>query len=331
MLRLRFGPALTAPNAAMADAGADIITALERQAADVLARIEAATNLGRAAGRPFVVEFAGSPRAGKSTLLRGLERFLKRNGYSVAVVDEPLVDCGVGDKRDLACNVWTICRTLERVLELPDSARHVVLFDRGLFDRLCWLNWYRRTGQLSDQEYRVISEFIRLPRWRQMVDVVFVLTARPAVAIERELAHQVTRRTGQIVNETTLLELNEAIKSMARAARPVMNRIHLDTSDHDEQQTLRWISITVLRGLARFVDHGIADGIAEDTRRELIELKSRSISPADSSAAPASATSQPSRRRRPGDPARLVASRRTGDTCQGHVTTVRSRTPVAST
>ena len=38
--------------------------------------------------RPIVIEFSGSPKAGKTSCINSLELFLKRNGFSVQIIQE---------------------------------------------------------------------------------------------------------------------------------------------------------------------------------------------------------------------------------------------------
>ena len=46
--------------------------------------------------RPIVIEFSGSPKAGKTSCINSLEIFLKRNGFSVSIVQERASVCPDG-------------------------------------------------------------------------------------------------------------------------------------------------------------------------------------------------------------------------------------------
>ena len=62
--------------------------------------------------RPIVIEFSGSPKAGKTSCINSLELFLKRNGFSVKVVQERASVCPVSDKQSPMFNLWTACTSL---------------------------------------------------------------------------------------------------------------------------------------------------------------------------------------------------------------------------
>jgi len=62
--------------------------------------------------RPIVIEFSGSPKSGKTTIINSLELFLKRNGFRVAVVQERASVCPVADKKSPMFNIWTACTSI---------------------------------------------------------------------------------------------------------------------------------------------------------------------------------------------------------------------------
>ena len=67
--------------------------------------------------RPVVIEFAGAPKAGKTTTLSTLQAFLKRCGFKVEVVIERASVCPIRDKKHANFNIWTACTTLAQILE----------------------------------------------------------------------------------------------------------------------------------------------------------------------------------------------------------------------
>ncbi|MDI6794689.1 MAG: hypothetical protein QME81_17790, partial [bacterium] len=64
-----------------------------------------------------MIEFAGVPKAGKTTTLNQLYAFLKRCGFRVEVVVERASVCPIRDKKHANFNVWTACTTLSQILE----------------------------------------------------------------------------------------------------------------------------------------------------------------------------------------------------------------------
>ena len=90
---------------------------------DLQKRAEAARARFNGARKPIVVEFAGVPKAGKTTTLSQIQAFLKRCGFRVEVVVERASVCPIQDKKHSNFNVWTACMTLSQILQkTPDTS-----------------------------------------------------------------------------------------------------------------------------------------------------------------------------------------------------------------
>src|SRR3954469_23721694 len=88
------------------------------------------------ARRVVVLEFAGVPKAGKTSTISQLYSFLKRCGFRVKIVVERASVCPIRDKRHFTFNVWTASTTLAQILEHTqeppgDEQPQVLILDRG--------------------------------------------------------------------------------------------------------------------------------------------------------------------------------------------------------
>jgi hypothetical protein len=170
---------------------------------------------------PWVVEFAGLPRAGKSGCIAAIEHLFRRNGVSVLT---PLEGAGRAPERlkeDLvAYNAWTALYAIEQILE--GSARwgeglqrryEIVLLDRGLFDAIVWLHLFEERGELEDKNHRkTFSAFLRLKKWSNLVRQVFVFFCSPEEVLKRELYGKLTDKHGRVVSRPFLRQLRSVYK-----------------------------------------------------------------------------------------------------------------------
>src|SRR5207249_2651594 len=106
------------------------------------------------ARKPVVIEFAGSPKAGKSSTIAQLYTFLKRCGFKVKIVVERASVCPIRDKKHATFNIWTACTTLAQILESTQDPPQeddpdILILDRGLFDAICWLMMMDRLSRLT--------------------------------------------------------------------------------------------------------------------------------------------------------------------------------------
>ena len=154
-------------------------------------RAEQAAEKFSTARKPVVFEFAGVPKAGKTSTLGALQAFLKRCGFRVEVVVERASVCPIRDKKHANFNVWTACTTLAQILEKTQNPPrpedpHILILDRGLFDSICWLSMMEHLERIRPDERKIIERFLKIDDWRDRISAVFVMTVNPADAMMRE-------------------------------------------------------------------------------------------------------------------------------------------------
>lgn len=236
----------------------DIINQLEKLAGEVQQKFPVVTEKLRMAKRPFFIELSGTPKSGKTTGANRLELFLRRNNFRVRTLVERASTCPIRRKDHIYFNIWTACSTLTQMLEALEYEHQIVIIDRGLFDALCWMNWLERTGQLTQNEKKIINDFILMDRWNELLDIIFVLKVNPNNALDREFAGQLTKRPGSIMNEDTLKQFNDSIDSVYQTYKSLFKRIiFLDTNTGDPVKTVEEITDNTLRYLNDFLGEKI--------------------------------------------------------------------------
>jgi predicted NUDIX family phosphoesterase/thymidylate kinase len=191
---------------------------------------------------PLVVEFSGSPKAGKTTVLNAVAAFLKRCGYKVDVVVERASVCPIRDKRHFHFNVWTACSSLTQMLERTQAAwkpddPQIVILDRGVFDSICWMRLMTKLSRLSDANRAILENFLLLEEWRRRLAGVVVMTANPNDSMEREKGHLPVLMsdgkpvTGSIMNEDILKLYANVVANTAEELKASFPIFTLDTSE----------------------------------------------------------------------------------------------------
>ncbi len=92
--------------------------------------------------KPFIVEFTGSPEAGKTTVIHILQNRLLKMGYTVKVFPESAEICPKSfPKNSLEAKLWINLDTLTNIVQAPFLSKYdIILFDRGAMDGLFWIN-----------------------------------------------------------------------------------------------------------------------------------------------------------------------------------------------
>jgi predicted NUDIX family phosphoesterase len=215
------------------DSTAERIGILERKATEALQLKR--TSIPR---RPIVIEFCGSPKAGKTSCISALSMFLRRNGFRVKVLVERASVCPVGNKYDPLFNIWTICSAIAELSETISNTPKeydLVILDRGLFDALCWFEWQTAHQYLDGESLERIANFLTMRKWRGALDLVLIFQASAAKSIEREYASLLTRKRGSIMREPILESYLEAMKTAeTRYGHYFRNVQTFDTSEMDQ-------------------------------------------------------------------------------------------------
>ena len=206
-------------------------------------RAENAAERFRGARKPVIFEFAGLPKAGKTSTSNALQVFLKRCGFRVEIVNERTSLCPVDTRSNF--NVWAAgrvaplyaaCTTLAQILEKTQNppgfdGPDILIVDQGLFDALCWLRVMEHLERIRPEERRMIEGFLRLADWRRHISAVFVMTASPEDALQREKGLlPVERQEGAIINKKILARMLNTTRKTAQSLKNEFRIFEIDTS-----------------------------------------------------------------------------------------------------
>jgi hypothetical protein len=160
---------------------------------------------------PVVVEFAGSPKSGKSTTIEIVSHFFHRTKFRVLAPSEGASKRSPYHlRRDLvAFNAWTLNYAISELLVgyFAVERPHLIFLDRGPFDSIAWMGLLKKRGELKDDEYAIMRDFALHPQWSNLVSRLYLFTCAPSVSLERENTSKLVRREGTAMNPDTLNEL----------------------------------------------------------------------------------------------------------------------------
>lgn len=227
----------------------------------------AAERFAETARKPIVIEFAGVPKAGKTTTLGQLQSFLKRCGFRVEVVIERASVCPVRDKKHSNFNVWTACTTLAQILEkTQDPPRiddpHVLILDRGLFDSISWFTMMERLERIRTADRKIIEKFLLIDDWKERITGVIVMTASPQDAMEREKGYlQVEDVQASIMNPEVLQRMLDITNETAERLKRDFSIYTIDTSSGETKNDPRRTAEKVVDIVLSLVEEQLQEDI----------------------------------------------------------------------
>lgn len=151
--------------------------------------------------KPFMVEFTGTPEAGKTTSIHNITNMLSSNGYNVKILRESAESLPSEiPKGTWQANLWMHYQTQAGILKAQFSKADIVLIDRGLVDsdfygkKFLWENVY------SEEQYtKFRSQFMN----ELFPNFVVALTVSVEISIARRGGE------GRLVNKEYLKRYNE--------------------------------------------------------------------------------------------------------------------------
>lgn len=187
---------------------------------ELAARAHAALRRLRESPRPgpVFVEFAGTPKSGKRSCIEIVRHFFRRTEFKVLAPAEGASRRTPWYLKDdlMAFNTWSASYALMHVLEgLHGSDQYdLAILDRGLFDALAWFELLAKRGDISAEDRDTVHGFLRLAKWRNAIDSVFLFRTDPDTSLEREHMDKLIEEPGQAMNVAFLTELNEAYEEV---------------------------------------------------------------------------------------------------------------------
>jgi hypothetical protein len=246
-------------------------------------RAEDAAERFHGARKPVIFEFAGLPKAGKTSTSVALQIFLKRCGFRVEIINERASPFPFRDQAHSNFNVWSACRvaplyaacsTLAQILDKTQNSPglhgpDILILDQGLFDALCWLRLMEHLDRIRPEERQVIESFLRMADWRRRISAVFVMTASPEDALQREKGLlPVERQEGAIMNKRVLSRMLNTTRKTTQSLKKEFRIFEIDTSTERRGGT---------RQIAEAVANLALNVIEEHLREDVLTLPGEDV------------------------------------------------------
>lgn len=241
-------------------------------------RTEKAAQRFRASGRkPIVIEFAGLPKAGKTTCLNQVQAFLKRCGFRAEVVIERASVCPIRDKKNYNFNIWTACTTLSQILEKTQSPPRaddpdILILDRGLFDAICWLTMMEGLARLRKREREIIERFLLIEDWRKRLSGVVLMTADPEDSLEREKGYLMVEAEGSIMNVEVLQQMKDIIDETANRLKEKFQLFQVNTSSAELKDNPKKTCEVVADIVVNWIEEHLQEDILSLPKAALIKI-----------------------------------------------------------
>lgn len=152
--------------------------------------------------RPFMVEFSGTPEAGKTTTINAVADMLRENDYKTIILKEsaeslpPEIPKGTFD-----ANMWMHFITQSGLISALYSKADIVLIDRGIIDSEFYGQKFLNDGLCTKAKY---DEFQKMFLQHLKPNLFIALMVTPEESVKRRGGE------GRLVNKEYIRNYNEA-------------------------------------------------------------------------------------------------------------------------
>lgn len=189
--------------------------------------------------KPFMVEFTGTPEAGKTTTIKNVANKLIANGHTVCVLQESAEKLPTEIPKGIwNANLWMHYQTIAEILRASYIQTDIILIDRGLLDSNFYGKKFLWEGIATEEQYEKFRmQFIE----ELFPDFLIALTVSPETAIKRRGG------TGHLVNEDYISKYNDLFiryYNELTCKKTIINTEKLDVYEMND-----WIFQIVLENL----------------------------------------------------------------------------------
>lgn len=194
--------------------------------------------------KPFVIEFMGTPRTGKTTIINNLYDLFIKASIKVSMLEE--FTTSKKYKKEIKPNLknqykkivnFEIPRYVKEELECEIKKENdIILIDRSLFDRLIWVDRLHLKGELTKEEYEEYKkEYV--PMIKNKIDIIIGTYTDATTAIKRDYKAYLSLEKRSFLNEENVNEYNTSLINIEKLSKNENINFYLfDTTNKSQRE-----------------------------------------------------------------------------------------------
>lgn len=200
--------------------------------------------------KPYVIEFTGTPRTGKTTLMNNLYDFFKKGSFTTTILEEfttskrykETIYPKLKDEYKNIINTEIPKYVLEDLNKELTKKQDIIIMDRSLFDRMIWMDRLYNKNGVTKEEYKdYIDEYT--PIIKNKIDIIIGLYTDSLTSLRRDYTANASLEKRTFLNEDNINEYNDSLMNIKELSNKENINFHLfDTTNKSE----RAISFEVL-------------------------------------------------------------------------------------
>lgn len=204
--------------------------------------------------KPYVIEFTGTPRTGKTTLMNNLYDFFKKGGFTTSTLEEfttsqrykKEIYPRLKNEYKSVINTEIPKYALENLNMAIDKNNDIILIDRSLFDRMIWMDRLYNKNGVTEREYNdYIDKYTKIIN--NKIDIVIGLYTDSLTSLRRDYTANASLEKRTFLSEDNINEYNNSLMNMKELSNKENINFYLfDTTDKSERDISFEVLDTIL-------------------------------------------------------------------------------------
>lgn len=210
--------------------------------------------------RPYVIEFTGTPRTGKTTLINNLKDFFKKGNFDINILEEfttserykKTIYPKLKSEYKKVVNMEIPKYVLNDLENELKKCRDIIIVDRCLFDRLIWVDRLYLKNGMNKEEYNDYKK-LYIPKIKKKINIIISTYTDSLTSIKRDYRANLSLEKRNFLNEVNVNEYNKSLLNMKEIAKEEsINFYMFDTTNKTEREISIEIANTILDDMRKF-------------------------------------------------------------------------------
>ena len=210
--------------------------------------------------KPYVIEFTGTPRTGKTSLINNLKDFFKKKGFRVCIIEEFTTSLKYKTQiypilKNKSKNVVNIEIPKYVLKDLDDAINRkydIIIVDRSLFDRLIWVDRLFLKKGMSDEEYNEYKSTY-IPLIKEKINIIVSLYTDSLTCLKRDYHANLSLENRTFLNEDNVNEYNKSLLNMEKLSiKENINFKMFDTTNKNQREISFEVIDSILSDMKKY-------------------------------------------------------------------------------
>lgn len=190
--------------------------------------------------QPIFIELVGTPKSGKTTLVKHLEALFNKNEIAINKRRETAEYNPIDDKELEEYNIWMIMELMKNISEdLSNPEPRIILYDRGILDRAPWLDLAVESGTFPQKDATLVKYLYKSDFLQKYNPITYGFLTSPELSVKRK------GKPGRSVNIKSIGEFNRHFQSNQQFLNEMSTTYTLTETDKYQDRLNQFIADTV--------------------------------------------------------------------------------------